>query len=1180
VVREVDHGHTVLFTHDVYEEWVLCQAFIGLGQLLVATLSTLGANPFFARPLNLLAVRQLETATNAQRWTALLTDIENAKLPSIWRRAVLLAPARSTRAGQLLPLAAGALLQPPHQRLRDLLIAIATLEVEPNLNLLTHQALSNLSADERASWSNQFALPKPLQWLRLLNWLMPQLDQLPRSLIPELVSIFEVWQRAFAGQGVLHCAAIAAAAHAWLSEFENALHPRRYQDMRRPFGVSFGGRKVEEALEDRIRSLFLASAGDAPQLAAAYLTHVKTDPNLIQKFLPGSHIQFVRHVPGELVDFLLAELCQDLNSSKRRNTLDLTELRELGLDHAGSYYPASPLQGPFLSLLREHPGEGLRLVRGLCNHAMRAWRIIHERGRKACSLLPVELDFPWGRQQFWGNGNVYVWFRGCNGPNPVESALMALEQWALERLEAGDEFDAVFRQIVEGNECVAVLGIGLSLTLAHPDKALQTALPLMGCSHLWLWDPYRFLEDSSGSPANLIGDWQRHRYLLQAVRDLNSRSHRKHEITDLIGFYLFNADAACRTRFIDNTRSLTTALPFMYADESDNTDIVCELEAKVRHAAERCDPANWHSEPAGDGKHYKVWCETPTQKAPETKQFLQANADYNKYAALALWADKVLKTGEMGPNFTVETALAQARALASGPDLFAQRLPAGDLDNTRPAAIAAVAAVAARHFSGSSWNSDVAHWCFEIVMSAATIVEAQDSISSRGAILLMHPTVYAAKGYAALLERGYKAFDCAEGLFNLAADAVEGVSVSVFGEWGRIWRASPATGWALMDLGLRLCIANRDQLPSHYQTFWDHAEAERNIELLDRAAHALAQPEPPPPLPTLPKPWVKDGVGPTRRRAPDGWRSNDELFLSNLAAKTFLKIEPGLILQHPAYRAPFLTLVGNLVAWTCDEAEPPWTRDDDHDRHHSNAYEWHAGIMAWLTRLAVHLTAQEVRVTILDPVQRLRERNALPLMRYFIVGFMIEGLLKPKDITDHALKLWGDIVDWVLTHPEWEHSRPDYLERDYAACLRAMFFCVQEDFGGQLVCGLEPGWPHLSKFFGLLERAATSIATHPALFHTLVTMLSKGGRDLLPNPALGWLLLIAGQRKTDRKFWEFADSGEMLAMLLDKCAFPQKGSMPMDLRIIEMANILVDNGVRAAGQLQQRLVAAQRLRAS
>jgi hypothetical protein len=28
---------------------------------------------------------------------------------------------------------------------------------------------------------------------------------------------------------------------------------------------------------------------------------------------------------------------------------------------------------------------------------------------------------------------------------------------------------------------------------------------------------------------------------------------------------------------------------------------------------------------------------------------------------------------------------------------------------------------------------------------------------------------YAAKGYAALLERGYKACDCAEGLFNLAA---------------------------------------------------------------------------------------------------------------------------------------------------------------------------------------------------------------------------------------------------------------------------------------------------------------------------------------------------------------------------------------------------------------------------
>lgn len=49
---------------------------------------------------------------------------------------------------------------------------------------------------------------------------------------------------------------------------------------------------------------------------------------------------------------------------------------------------------------------------------------------------------------------------------------MALEQWALEQLDKGAAFEEVFRKVVEGDDSVAALGIGVSLCLAHPSTSL------------------------------------------------------------------------------------------------------------------------------------------------------------------------------------------------------------------------------------------------------------------------------------------------------------------------------------------------------------------------------------------------------------------------------------------------------------------------------------------------------------------------------------------------------------------------------------------------------------------------------------------------------------------------------------------------------------------------------------
>jgi hypothetical protein len=128
-------------------------------------------------------------------------------------------------------------------------------------------------------------------------------------------------------------------------------------------------------------------------------------------------------------------------------------MKELGVAGHYQFYPASPIQPPFLVLLRSNENEALRLIRSLCNHSISIWRKVHEHRRRRsqpATPIPITLTFPWGDQTFRGDGQIYLWFSGLWGNGAVQSALMALEQWALERIEGGANFDDIFQKSCRG----------------------------------------------------------------------------------------------------------------------------------------------------------------------------------------------------------------------------------------------------------------------------------------------------------------------------------------------------------------------------------------------------------------------------------------------------------------------------------------------------------------------------------------------------------------------------------------------------------------------------------------------------------------------------------------------------------------------------------------------------------
>ena len=89
------------------------------------------------------------------------------------------------------------------------------------------------------------------------------------------------------------------------------------------------------------------------------------------------------------------------------------ELDDVGLDtHNHYFHPSSALHEPFASLLAKSPDVGLRLIKELTNHATTGWRQIHEFRQEQSTPIPIVLDFPWGRQEFWGDWHVFGWGLG------------------------------------------------------------------------------------------------------------------------------------------------------------------------------------------------------------------------------------------------------------------------------------------------------------------------------------------------------------------------------------------------------------------------------------------------------------------------------------------------------------------------------------------------------------------------------------------------------------------------------------------------------------------------------------------------------------------------------------------------------------------------------------------------
>ena len=542
IIEVVEEGSVFSFAHDIFFEWAFFRLLIDQGSAWCGAIVAAGEPPLLARVVGLLSQHVFEANGS---WAAAFQLLSEPQLRPQWRRAWLLGPPGSPKfldhlqAFESLVFANGAAL------LVKFLVWFQAERTIPNPMFLknpnaTLDGAALIRAADRWGWPSDFAV-----WQRVLSWILARERAFPAVAIPHAVELFSVFQNMLGDIANPMSKRLIVAAEAWLIELEK---PRAIINGRSTEPTRWNGLpdRAYKQLVGALRQLILRSGRAYPDAARRVVERAiamdRRSQDLFESIVAFSPI-LAQVCPDQLADLIRVEVFKELprdQMEKERRQREshyrqLAEIRakpeqdrtdierrilsglfhihgeksydfnDVGVDHHyGSFFPPTPLHQPFASLFDLAPEIARQLVRDIGNRATTGWRQIHEINAPHYGTpLPLDIEFPWGMQRFWGDMRTYAWFLGEGGAQPLEAAFLALTYWAHKRLDAGDDADEVIRAVIDGHENWTVLGLAASLAL-ESNRISETVLPLVTAQRLWHADIARQVQNP-GRPITVFG---------------------------------------------------------------------------------------------------------------------------------------------------------------------------------------------------------------------------------------------------------------------------------------------------------------------------------------------------------------------------------------------------------------------------------------------------------------------------------------------------------------------------------------------------------------------------------------------------------------------------------------------------------------------------------------------------
>lgn len=1216
ILQNAREGISVRFAHDIFFEWAFFHVLADRGAQWMDEIKACGEPPAVARVVELAS--EWEYA-QGKDWRAYLAQTETSGLRSQWLRAWLVGPLGTARFEADDNQFATAVFADDFRLFRKALVWFQAEKTSPNANILA----GALPQDQRQRFAYLLGWPSDFAaWRRLIDFILPRISVIPQRLYPEIVAIFEVWQNALAGFPNPTSRALLQQCATWLAAIDSISLSDK------PDENSVYWNKVPglDAFRKSLGQILLRSSNAEPTFAADYLQRVTNSepirddafhdiiafsPVLAQS-LPQSVVELslaflLEELPDEQVAREEQELCDEAEwrkavlakpeaertreeqrllslplSFRTIRDFDEFEWEELSIhDDHRSFWPPSPLREPFHSLFQQSPENALRLLRDLCNHAMTAWQQLHRYSRDGGGTpIPLVLQFPWGTQRFWGTDREYLW-SSMWAPKAVACGFMALEEWSFAELERSRPVDELIQQIVEGNQCIAILAIASMLAL-HTETVSDATLPLFISQRLLAADHNRMVQDLS-STANLIGFTDpADKPHFEAVQAANMRPVRKTQLSWMVPRFVF-AQGLMGEQAREALLNFKNDLPYQFEEDRNISEAREQLSVQALEYAELADPENYQAyRTKDDSDQIAIAYVNPSAAQPENIARAVEASKYLTRSNLWLWASKSFEERAIEGTYTIEDAIALAKE-ADYDQLFLDSSGENEADDlpTRRGAVAATAAMVLNFREGR--RREDLEWARDVLGRALCLPEKTHLMWSPSSVIPWHHAIYVARGLAADLREG-TAGSLARDFLGLIAHPLDIVSLAALEEAVSVWSNDPKLTWAALGLAFSLChVPPRTprHVRQHGEPLHSASEAQAAVDaavaFYENGSGWAALPLPPPA-------WVKVESSKARRGrrryhdddvadaadATDVWGEPDVFWRSKQAGKILQRIPLDEVLRSSA-RSALLDFLASVLDWTNQKNAPPWVKPGRRDRSATQILEWTSTLGSRLGHVAGLIPLADFQARFLAPILNLEGDNCWallsPFVSTYVCAYVYDAPIVPPDaVATLDLCLGRLLQDSAFKRDAYRSG--EFSGFDQPNLVRTLMFVSveREDLAARYVNG---DWSDIGRILPLIDRFVRTGGWAASVMDPFLTLCERARANYPAETFADQILVIIGEGPDHLKGWHATFILARVAELVQHFAHrdaPMKLALAQKfLRILDM---LVDLGDRRSAALQ------------
>lgn len=1154
----------VSFRHDVLREWAIACALRAQARLIDGLDLKHLARGTQARGIELAARMTVEHATDGAEWNHFLGRLSGDGAHKSWRRAALLALARSEAAEAVLPRVQPILFANQALLLRELLRTVIAVEVVP-----ASKAFAVAGVDPNLIPAGM-TIPKGPAWLALVLWLLNVGDGIPAEGIPEVVDLYTGFSI-----GTLGLTGITPLTTRQLYRWLRLMEPRSspHDPNEGPtFWENFEHDQVQSVLRD-LRNGFIMFARTTPELAAEYVRAVAQSPhndNLVRSILKmrGTLAQAAPAEFAQLTEQALIE------KPRRRDRGFDREPRKAFTFIDNEFLPPSPAQGPFLELLVHAPIEGLALIRRIVSHA-----VAHGTGGRQAGDNAIRLAYADGVRVFPWTGT-YTWSRNSNY-YAITSALMALEAWAHRRIEADEPFEIVLKDVLGSQEsCAAYLLVAVDLIISHWPKSAASAAEFLGSPELLCLDHTRQAYDQFETPDyfGLTVPQTEPRGAISAA-ELKQRVSRRTPLDGLIGNYALSTETG-------QLRKLTALLRDA-ADRLGPADDQANLgnpEFMVLHALNLADPANWQEfdavrkdgstvrarryiEPAKEEAHLKALRDAA---AEESLDFAMQNSialaidNSSRFSPTQLQA-AVVWASHPAPEPTVPTD--------DDSDDVSQRM--------RREAVLIAAMMVMRDGDASLLNMH-GDWARKQLQDALAS-DGRNPVLQVRTGLRFNPIAIAYAGLIHALSRR-KTPDDMRALLEIAATDHHAAAHGFGAAIDALLSVDERLPRAILRCALNACIVPIQK--------WDITDEEKtaggarrkmaSAAIVDAEVAWLEGTKPEPTWPVFPKEQIRSvrrlRLSPMRMHvesSPEAEEIPPEVEVYHQTAALWLRQVQGL---GDAAKRPWLRDVANAyMSWTI---EANGGDHGDGEETDDTPSEWNDVFFALTARCTVGLSKEQVADLVTTPIAALPDQNFFDVLADFLRSFDEVYFEGGKMDASIAVAVRSALADRMMESRGWKRirsTRETSIERHIAPAIATLFFNSYNFMSNTKSYLFEKGVERMAPFLPVLDRL---ILSGPSPFVALVLLNLL---EVAPRAEHIGLLVLSGRTWVAtypdfRSFWIDHGIGKRWCGIVERIHALNSGAVDADGAIrAEVERIvaeLVALGIPEANRLEELLKGA------